>query len=377
MLDFTMVIVDKITNISPEAWDEIFPDNMIEGYAYFKALDESNITLFSLHYAIVYKMDRIVSIAPLYIADFSFDTTIHGFLKKMVSSIQKIFPKFLRIKILFFGSPLTEEAVIGFSKDCDRNQILNFLNQEIVHFCKERSISVIAFYNLTKRDMPVIDFLKNNSFGCMEAYPIVRLDIKERSLEEYIQNLGKNTRKDIKRKLKKAYETDDIKIEERNNLNGLLTQAYQLYLNNFNRSDVSFEKLTVEYFSKVSEYMPGITKFFIVWINNKMVAINLCFINGDVCIDKYLGLDYDVAHKYSLYFVTWCHNIDWCIKHGVRYYQPGTGDYEPKIRLGGALIPLYICARYLNPFINRFTKPFIKLIEPKRFDPILKNHKYE
>ena len=277
MPDFTMVILDKIANISPESWDDIFPANMIEGYSYFKALDESNITLFSLHYAIVYKMDRIVSIAPLFIADFSFDTTIHGFFKKMVSSIQKIFPRFLRIKILFFGSPLTEEAVIGFSKDCDRNQILNFLNQEIVHFCKERKISVLAFYNLTKRDLPVIDFLKSNGFGCMEAYPIVRLDIKERSLEEYIQNLGKNMRKDIKRKLKKAYETDDIKIEERNNINGLSTQAYQLYLNNFNRSDVSFEKLTVEYFSKVSEHIPGITKFFIVWINNKMVAVNLCF----------------------------------------------------------------------------------------------------
>jgi predicted N-acyltransferase len=372
MKDLNLIILKKIQDIHPEEWNEIFPHDMIEGYSYFRALDESNITLFSLQYAIVYEMDRIVCIAPFFFTDFSFDTTIQGVLKKLVSSIQKIFPKFLRIKILFFGSPLTEEGIIGFSKDSDKNRILDFLNEEIKLFCKKNSINVITYYNLTKSDMPIIDFLKNKGFGHMEAFPIARVEIKEHSLEEYIQRLGKNTRKDIKRKLKKAYEDANIKIEERNNLNGLLTQAYQLYLNNFNRSNVSFEKLTIEYFSKVSEHMPDLVKYFIVWINDRMVAVNLCFINAEVCIDKYIGLDYDVAYKYNLYFVTWCHNIDWCIKHGVRYYQPGTGDYEPKMRLGGTLVPLYICAKYLNPFINFFTKTFMRLIEPKRFDPVLK-----
>jgi len=378
MHNLRLVIVKQVKDIPRQQWDEIFPGDTIEGYTYYRALDESNLPLFSLYYAIVYQNDRILCIAPFFITNFSLDTTLQGFFKKIVSSIQKILPQFLTIKILFFGSPLTEEGIIGFAKDSDVKQTLYFLIREISQFCKDKKISVITFYNLTTRDIHVIDFLKTIGFGCMEAFPLARLEIKERSLEEYIQNLGRSTRKNVRRKLKKTYAAAEIKIEERNNLTGLLNQAYKLYLDTYNRGGVSFEKLTPEYFSKISEYMSSVTKIFIVWINHKMVAFNLCFVKDDYCIDKYFGLDYEVAYRYNLYYLTWCHNIDWCIKHGVRYYQPGTCDYDPKIRLGAKLIPLYVCSRFLNSFINRFTAPALKLITPKNFDPVLKNlKKYE
>lgn len=368
-----LVIVNQVKDIPRKQWDEIFPADIIEGYAYYRAIDESNLPLFLLYYAIVYENNRIVCIAPFFITNFSLDTTIQGYFKNIVSSIQKILPKLFRMKILFFGSPLTEEGIIGFAKDCDVKQTLNFLIQEIIGFCKNRKISVITFYNLTTRDMHIVDLLKINGFGCMEAFPLARLEIKERSLEEYIQNLGRSTRKNIRQKLRNTYASAEITIEERDNLNGLLNQAYKLYLDTYNRGDVSFEKLTLEYFSKISEHMPDVTKFFIVWINHKMVAFNLCFVKDGFCIDKYFGLDYEVAYRYNLYYLTWCHNIDWCIKHGVRYYQPGTCDYEPKIRLGGKLIPLYVCCRFLNSFVNCFTAPVLKLITPKNFDPVLRN----
>ena len=378
MDNLRLVIVNKIKDIPRQQWYDIFPAEIIEGYDYFKTLDESNLPLFSLHYCLVYQEDRIACIAPFFITDFSLDTTMQGCFKKIVSSIQKVLPKFLRIKMLFFGSPLTEEGIMGFSKDCDIKQALSFLIQEILQLCKDKKIGVITFYNLTTRDMHIIEFLKTNGFGCMEAFPLARVEIKEHSLEKYIQNLGPSTRKNIRRKLKKAYAQAEIKIEERNNLNGLLNQAYQLYLNTYNSGGVSFEKLTPEYFSKISEHMPEATKYFIVWINNQMAAFNLCLVKGSFCIDKYFGLDYEVAYKYNLYYVTWCYNIDWCIKHGVRYYQPGTCDYDPKIRMGGRLIPLYVCTRFLNSLVNCLTAPLLKLIQPKNFDPVLRNlQKYE
>ena len=378
MHNLKLIVLNQVKDIPRKEWEDIFTADIIEGYDYFKALDESNLPLFSVRYCLIYQDERIVCIAPLFITKFSLDTTLQGYFKKIVSLFQKLFPKFLRMKMLFFGSPLTEEGIIGFSKDCNIEQVLNFLIQEIIQFSKARKISVITFYNLTAPDMRIIDFLKTNGFGSMEAFPLARVEIKEQTLEKYIQNLGPSTRKDIRRKLKKAYAQAEIRIEERNNLNGLLNQAYQLYLNTYNKGDVSFEKLTPEYFSKISEHLPGVAKFFIIWINNKMVAFNLCLVKGSFCIDKYFGLDYEFAYKYNLYYVSWCYNIDWCIKHGVRYYQPGTCDYDPKIRLGGRLIPVYVCARFLNSFVNYFTAPLLKLIEPKNFDPVLRNlKKYE
>ena len=186
-----------------------------------------------------------------------------------------------------------------------------------------------------------------------------------------MQALGKSTRKDVRRKLKKTQEKTGVRIESRDNLDGILDQVYNLYLNNYDRGDVSFEKLTPEYFAGLTGNMPGVPKYFIVWLHDKIVGFNLCFVKGDLCIDKYIGFDYAVAHEYNLYYVTWCHNIDWCIKHGVRYYQPGTCDYDPKIRLGCDLAPLDVCCKFLNPVINCLTGPVLKMISPKRHDPVL------
>lgn len=378
MNNLRLSIVKEVRDIPRREWDSAFPPHAIEGYDYYKTLDESNLPGFSMRYAVVWENDTIVCIAPFFTTEFSFDTTIQGGLKQVILSLQKRFPKFLKMKILFIGSPLTEEGAIGLRENCDKKEVLRFFLAKMLHFCITEKIGVITFYNLTAEDSYILDFLRQNKFAQMEAFPLARLTIKEQSLEEYIQNLGKSTRKDVRRKLRSAYADAEIKIEERSNLDGLLDHAYQLYLNSLNGGDISFEKLTPEYFDRISENMPATIKYFVTWVNGKMAAFNMCVIKDDFCIDKYIGFDYDVAYKYNLYYVTWCHNIDWCIKHGIRYYQSGTCDYDPKIRLGSGLVPLYISSRLINPVINYLTAPVMKFIEPKRFDPVLNNlSKYE
>lgn len=378
MNDLTFTTVKKVHDIPRPQWDALFPADAIEGYDYFNLIDGSDLTGFSIYYAAVFQQGRAVCIAPFFITEFSFDTTLQGYFKQITLSVQKIFPGFLKINALFFGSPLTEEGIFGVAEDADMGQVLDFFIQEITRFCKDKKIRVITFLNLTGRDARVMDLLKHRRFGAMEAFPLARLEIKERSLEEYIQGLGKSTRKDVRRKLKKTQELTGIRIESRDSLNGILDQVYSLYLNNYDRGDVSFEKLTPEYFSRLSENMPSVARFFIVWLNDKIVGFNLCFVKGDFCTDKYIGFDYSVAHEYNLYYVTWCHNIDWCIKHGIRYYQPGTCDYDPKIRLGCKLVPLYVYSKFLNPIIHCLTAPVLKMISPKNFDPVLRNlHRYE
>jgi len=118
--------------------------------------------------------------------------------------------------------------------------------------------------------------------------------------------------------------------------------------------------------------MPEIAKYFITYDKEKIVAFNLCLIKNNLFIDKFIGFDKELAHKYHLYFTTFCHNMDWCMKNGIRTYQPGTTDYYPKMRLGAKLIPLYIYAKSFNPLFNVLVRIFAKWIEPKNIDATLR-----
>jgi predicted N-acyltransferase len=182
-------------------------------------------------------------------------------------------------------------------------------------------------------------------------------------------------RKEIRRKLNKISALS-LKTEIMEDLDGrALKQVYGLYLNNFADANVQLEKLTPEFFRNICRNMEGQAKYFITRRDGAMVAFNLCLIKNGACVDKFIGFDQRLRREFSLYLYTFCHNLDWCIKNGLRFYQMGQTDYQPKLRLGAKLTPLYVYARFTCNLLNPFGRLFARLIAPVNFDPALKRLK--
>ncbi|MFA5271761.1 MAG: GNAT family N-acetyltransferase [Candidatus Omnitrophota bacterium] len=368
-------ILTSINDIPRQDWERLFTANIIENYGYHKALEESGLKGFSIFYLVAKRDNALVATIPFFIMDFSITTLIRGPLGKLIFSIRKLFKRFLMTRLIFVGSPTAEELYIGIAKEENKALILPQLFDKLYEFSRLKKIKTILFYNLTAKDDELKIYLRDNGFTAMEDLPTTRLEIKEKNLEEYISNLGSNTRKDLRRKLRKSAELVRLETEITDNIDNIIDEVYQLYTNSLNDSDLQFETLTRDFFQNICRNMPSIAKYFITRNHEKIVAFNLCFIKGDTCIDKFIGFDYSVASEYNLYYTTFCHNIDWCIKNNIRFYQPGQGDYDAKIRLGASLIPLFIYIKSFNPLLNLLMKPIIKAIEPQKFDPALKNLK--
>jgi predicted N-acyltransferase len=281
----------------------------------------------------------------------------------------------LKLRILFFGTLTAEELYIGISKNENPEAILDAAQEEISKFCKKEGISAFLFYNLNEKDAVLKEYLCRNHFIKLGSLPTTVMEINASSLEGYINGLKKNARKDLRRKLRRSTMQANLVTEIRDDIKGISEEIYKLYMNNFGDSDIHFELLPKRFFEDISENMPGVVKFFITRENAKIVAFNLCLVKRDFCIDKFIGLDPEVAREYHLYFTTLCHNIEWCIKNNIRFYQPGATDYHPKVRLGAKLIPLFIYAKGFNPLLNITVRLIAKLIEPKRLDSSLANIK--
>jgi predicted N-acyltransferase len=363
-------IVNTISETPKEKWDELFGVDIVEGYGYQKTLEESYLKEFSFGYLLVKRNEDIVAILPFFIMNFSFVTLIGGLLQKIANKLK--LKRFLTLKVLFLGSPTTEEFYLGIDKNEDLNEIFDKALEEIRNFSINNKIKGISFFNLSRNNKPLIEYLRKKSFIEMESLPTTRIKIKVKSLDDYIKGLSKNTRKDLRRKLKRSEAQVKLTTVERDDIEDVLGQIYKLYLNNFTESDVRFETLTVEFFQNICKNMPNVAKFFLTYDRQKLVAFNLCLMKNRLFIDKFIGFDLEVSHKYHLYFTTFCHNLDWCIKNGYQFYQPGTTDYYPKLRLGAELIPLYIYAKAFNPFLNLLLKSVAKFIQPKNLDPLLK-----
>jgi predicted N-acyltransferase len=367
-------ILDSISAISPQDWRQLF-GNTAEGYDFFQSLESSSLREFSFYYALVYQQERLILIAPLFVSDFNLDIAAdNGLLKNFILGLRKIFPRFMTVKTLFCGSPFGENGSIGILPEAEsKNAAVLELVKAMDNFCAQKRIPLIMFKDFLDADKTLFQPLLHQGFFEEGSFPNVIISLAFKSVEEYFQSLGYHTRKDLRRKIKKATSVGGLEVKIVDSVENIIDDIYRLYLNTYNAGNVKFEKLTKEFFINVARFMQPKTKFFLYYSEGKLVAFNLCFVHKDTLIDKFIGFDYGLAHKYNLYFFSWYYNVEWCLKNSISFYQVGQTDYYQKLKLGGRVIPLYVYLRHLNPAANLALRILARLIKSVDFGTAIKS----
>jgi len=366
-------ILDVVTKIPKGDWDRVFGD-IPEGYEFYKVLEESRLEEFSFSYLTLSCNNRLILIAPIFIADFNLDIAVDGWLKNVISIIRKANPRFLVMRTLFCGSPFGEHGVIGIDKNIeDKREILEELLKGLEAFRKQKNASFIIFKDFHEDKTKLLDSFGGKGFFRVNSFPSAASELKFNNFEEYLMSLGSSTRKNLRRKLKDAYKETDIRVEIVDSVENIIDDVYNLYLQTHYDGATRFEKLTKEFFLKTAEHMRPHVKYFLYYCHSRLAAFNLCFIYKDLFIDKFIGFDYDISTKLHLYFVSWCYNVEWCIRNCVPQYHTGQTDYGAKIRLGSKLVPLYAYLKYKNKIGNSFFKVLALALKPGNFDAEIKN----
>ncbi|MFH0762877.1 MAG: GNAT family N-acetyltransferase [Candidatus Omnitrophota bacterium] len=369
-------IFNKIAEISPQEWNSVFPD-VLEGYYFFKSLDESGFTQFEFRYILVYDNNSLIGAAPCFLMDFPMDAGIQGTVMKFTEFIKRFLPSIFNIKAVLCGLPM-DRGRLGVLNEDAREEAIEGISRAMHKIAKKEGARVVAFKDFGPGYLQSLDPLLKKGFFKIESMPTTVLDINFSSFQEYLLGLSTASRYDLRRKFKKVDGKVDIKMQVVGKLNDEeLAQVYNLYLQTLNRQEIGLEIAPMEFFRLISENMPQKAKYFLWRINNKLAGFALCLFSQGYFIDLYLGFDYSVAYKYHLYFIKIRDLINWCIENKLKTYEMGVTNYEPKRRLDFKFIPLYIYARHRNGLLNHFFRILGRFLSPINFDPVLKKMKEE
>jgi len=369
---FRTRIFKRIEDIPPGEWNGVFPD-VLEGYNFFKTLDESRLEQFSFYYIMVYNQKTVVGATACFGLRYSLDTSINGPLRRLSNSIRKLAPNIFSIKALACGMPIGPGR-IGAVGHTDK--VVMAILRRMEQIAKKEKATIIAFKDFEKAYTGILDPLRKEGFSRFDSLPSTELDLRFNDFEEYLETLSSASRYDLKRKFRKVDNHVPIDLEITDAVEeGALKDVYRLYLNIVERHDMGFELLPIDFFKNISKNMPGNIKFFLWRIDNKLVAFLLCLVSEDRFIDYYVGLDYSVAYKHHLYFVKFRDTLRWCIEHKIKKYEMGITGYEPKRRLGFDLVPLYLYARLRNRMLRPVFNLICQFLKFENFDPDLKKAK--
>ena len=366
-----MVVATSVEEFSSAEWNRMFPGEL-EDWAYYHAVERSRLPGFSWLYFGVREHGVLKACVPAFVTDFRLDTTVTGTLRTFIETVRRIFPRFLRQRMLAFGSPVSEVCHLGFdaaTTHLDRQRLLNFIFEHAEQTAKTARAGMLAVKDANAAQ----NNLWNDTAGShrlrrQPGLPTAVLNLNFASVDDYLKSLSRTTRKDMRRKLKSSAE---VRVEWRTNIDDIMDDVMRLYVSTRERAEYEFEELTREYFHDVLAEPKSSARCATFWIGPKLVAFNLLLHDDKRLIDKFLGMDYGVAREHNLYFCTWMENVRYCIAHRIPLYQSGQGLHHEKLRLGSRLLPNWLWYRHRNRAIDWVLALLEPLARLDRNDPEL------
>lgn len=201
-------------------------------------------------------------------------------------------------------------------------------------------------------------------FVLVEGQALGYVPIDFASIDEFLARMSRARRKDVRRKLLSRAQLEIQVIPSGDVLfrdEAMLAELYALYVNVYRQSEIHFDLLSAAFFRTLLQDTGSGGIVFVYRAGGQMIGYNICFVNNENLVDKYIGFLYPRAQEYNLYTVSWFHNLEYALARGLRCYIAGWTDPEVKRHLG-ACFTLTQHAVYVRNIVLRKA-----LIPLKRF----------
>lgn len=352
-----------------EHWRKAFAAK-VKDSRYFEIVEETLACSFE-HYYLIFE-DGAAEVRAIQPVFFVRQNLVEGVpaLFPIVKVVRRAFPRFLTMRVLMVGCA-AGEGHLGACRAEDEAWAVVALHSTLPIYARRNNVSLIVFKDFRSSHRPVLEPLLKNGFTRAPSMPMTHLSLHYASFDEYFASLSKATRKDLRRKFRKAERTAPLKLEVVSDVSDVVDEIYPLYQQVHARSALKFETLTKDYFRELGLRMPERARFFLWRLNDRIVAFSLALVHDGTIYDDYLGLDYSVALDLHLYFLSFRDVINWSIARGLNQYLSSPLNYEPKLHLGCDLLPLDFYVMHTSPLLNRVLPPVLKVLEPTRHDAVL------
>ena len=348
-----------------------------EGYPvdhrYYELVHESLKDQFAHYYLLLKDAGGVTrAIQPFLIVSQDLATGTPAVIRNLLARIRRHFPGFLKLRMLMVGCSAGEGDIVLEKQSRDIAWTVDALKEGLIPVAGELKAMLIVFKDIPKIYRQSLDRLRLFGFTRVPSMPATKLDLNFPDFESYLKTrIGYTMRKNLRRKFRKT-ESRPIELEIVTDISPYVDEVYPLYQQTFGRSELKFEELTKSYLCELGRRMNDRARFLVWRQEGRIIAFASTIVHKGVLRDNYIGLDYSVALEYHLYFVTWRDTIVWALKNGIHTYHSAPLNYDPKYHFRMELEPLDLYVRAPNGWLNVIFKRVLPLIEPTRYDPVIR-----
>jgi len=358
---FKVKVLRTISDVDKATINDLSDDGFFT-HEWFKVLEVSKPFKIEPRYFVAYDSGEAVAIAPCFIEHDSQYPTIEelspwlGRLRKAGNSLG-----FSLNPPLVCHSPCSFHSKILIQKGYSKKTILDLLCKEIDESCKKDRILFSSFPFVSEFDETLMMGLADRGYAKVPFVETAYMEIKWTSFEDYLTHLGRKTRTNIRRELKKN-RSHEIIIEQENDFHKLSGILSDLYSNLFMKYRGRRSPLHPLFFTAIGEHAKCITRLFIARKNGSVIGFTLCLLHKGV-LDVYLaGFDYERLTKtdFTYFNTVFYAPIRNAIEGGFEKIHYRSASLEAKLSRGCRIEKSYLfikChVRPLNCILSQYAR---------------------
>ncbi|HWH91498.1 MAG TPA: GNAT family N-acetyltransferase, partial [Candidatus Binatia bacterium] len=293
-----------------ETWQRAFR-NKCKDRRYYEIVEETVEGGFEYRYLLFEDgFGKTRAIQPVFFVRQNLIEGVPGKISSIVDRVRKVLPRFLTMRVLMVGCA-AGTGDLSVCDETDESWVANALQESLSTYARQNKASLIVLKDFPATYRSKLETFSLNGYTRIPSMPMTRLPLPYNNWDEYLRTLSKATRKDLRRKFRKAEQAPKIEMEVVSDITALVDEVYPLYLAVHERSPLKFETLTKDYFRTIGQRMPERARFFIWRQLGKVVAFSFCLVCDDRIYDECIGLDYSVALDLHLYFYTLRDILSW------------------------------------------------------------------
>jgi hypothetical protein len=366
------VVVDAIPSQDHEVWVAGFEEYPVD-HRYYEIVHESLRDQFAHYYMLLKDAAGVTrAVQPFLIVSQDLATGTPPVIRKILARIRSRFPGFLKLQMLMVGCSAGEGDIALEKESRNIRWTVDALKNSLTPVARRLKAMLIVFKDFPKIYRPSLDRMGQFGYTRVPSMPATKLDLNFPDFESYLKTrIGYTMRKNLRRKFRKT-ENRPIEFEVVTDISPYVDEVFPLYRQTLGRSELKFEELTPLYLCELGRRMNDRARFFLWRQEGRIIAFASTIVYNGVLRDNYIGLDYSVALEYHLYFVTWRDTIIWALKNGIQTYHSAPLNYDPKFHFRMELEPLDLYVRAPNDWLNLIFKRVLPLLEPTRYDPVVR-----
>src|SRR5438094_88211 len=212
-----------------DTWKRALQDKC-KDHRYYEIVDETLDGNFEHHYLILEDNSRDVrGVQPVFFVRQNLIEGVRGKIRSVVDRVRKKFPRFLTMRVLMVGCA-AGAGDLGACDEEDEAWAAKALRAILRTYARQNKASLVVLKDFPAKYRLALETFRSNGYARVPSMPMTRLALPYHDWEEYFSTLSKATRKDLRRKFRKAERAPEIDMEIVSDIAPYIDEIYPLYL---------------------------------------------------------------------------------------------------------------------------------------------------